>query len=100
MKVTWKSYEFTVCQHSDNWNDVGGLYIFAGQNQQGQWVALYIGQADSFKNRIPSHERHAEAVRLGSTRVHAMVEGSQARRDSIEKELIQHFQPRLNTQLR
>jgi excinuclease UvrABC nuclease subunit len=99
-KVQWLSYEFTVYQQSVQWNNVGGIYIFAGLNQQNQWVPYYIGKADSFANRIPSHEQWDKARSLGATHVHARTVEQEAERDRIEPELIRKFQPRLNTQLR
>ena len=99
--VRWSSHTFTVYPHDGTqWHNVAGIYIFAGLNQTNQWIALYIGQCDSFADRIPSHERWAEAARLGATHVHAMVVPQAANRDRIEAELIRTFQPRLNDQLR
>lgn len=97
--VLWSSYEFTVYPHGTEWHNVAGIYIFAGLNQRNQWVPLYIGQCDSFQNRIPSHEQWNKAQSLGATRVHAMVVLKQTNRDAIESELIQTFQPPLNIQL-
>ena len=96
--VTWLTYDFNVYEHGANWNAVAGLYIFAGLNSAGQWVALYIGQATSLAERIPTHERWQEAVQLGATRVHARVEAQAATRDLIEAALILNFQPVLNVQ--
>jgi excinuclease UvrABC nuclease subunit len=98
--VKWLSYEFTVYTPNTTWNDVAGVYIFCGVNAQNQWVALYVGQADSFRNRIPSHEQWSPTVRLGATHVHARVVPQAATRDAIERELIQACKPRLNTQLK
>ena len=98
--VTWLSYEFTVYPHGSTWNAVGGVYIFAGITPQNQWRAYYIGQAESFQERILDHERWAEAARLGATHVHARAVPQAATRASIEAELIQRFQPPLNSQLR
>ena len=98
--VKWLSYEFTVYTPNTTWNDVAGVYIFCGVNAQNQWVALYVGQADSFRNRIPSHEQWIPAVRLGATHVHAQVVPQATTRDAVERELIQVYQPRLNTQLK
>lgn len=96
--VNWAGYQFNVYNHGTDWNDVGGIYIFCGINPQNLWVALYIGQADSFRNRIPSHEQWTPAVRLGAIHVHAMVEQQSASRDVIERYLIGRCQPRLNVQ--
>ncbi len=92
----------TSCQevtpHTANWNAVAGLYIFAGTNSEGQWFPLYVGQAGSLAERIPTHERWQEAVQLGATHVHAKVVSLKATRDSLEDQLIQAYQPVLNVQ--
>ncbi len=98
--VSWLNHQFTVYTKSATWNDVAGIYIFARINGRGQWEALYVGQADSLRTRIPGHERREEAERLGATHVHAKVVPLAATRDSLEAELIQAFQPPLNSQLR
>ncbi|HEV8580857.1 MAG TPA: hypothetical protein VGX68_17465 [Thermoanaerobaculia bacterium] len=101
MSVSWLGYDFDVYDPlTTTWNDVGGVYIFAGTNHQNEWAPLYIGQADSFHNRIPCHERWAEAALLGATHVHAMTVPQAANRARIEHELCLAYQPPLNTQLR
>jgi len=100
-EIIWNGYGFKVCDFNGSWNEVGGIYIFTGLNyQQNLWVPLYIGQADDFRNRIPTHERWGQAVQRGATHVHAMVVPQAARRAAIERELITTFQPALNVQLR
>lgn len=99
-KVTWLTYEFNVHIPNVSWNDVAGIYIFTGVNQANQWVPLYIGQASSLADRLANHERWQEAVRLGATHIHARTVSQQATRNLIEQELIQAYQPRLNTQLK
>ena len=99
-KCTWITHECDVNEHGANWNAVPGLYIFAGLNSEGRWAPLYIGQAESLAERIPSHERWQEAQRLGATHVHAMVVRDRTQRCAIEEALVQVFQPRLNTQLK
>jgi len=95
----WLSHEFTVYSKSGQWNNVAGIYIFAGINQQNQWNPYYIGQCDNFQNRIPSHEKWDTAQSLGATHIHAMAVPSQADRDLIEQVLIQAYQPALNVRL-
>ena len=92
----WLGQEFTVYTPDTTWNALAGVYIFCGSNQQNQWVPLYVGRAHSFAQRIPGHERWAEAVRLGATHIHAMVERREANREAIERQLIQTYRPRLN----
>ena len=96
----WLSYEFTVYVPDTTWNDVAGVYIFCGVNAQNQWVALYIGQADSFRDRLSSHEQWDTARRQGATHIHALMVAQSAERDAIERALIHAYQPRLNTQLK
>jgi len=99
--ATWLTHEFTTYPRANTtWNNVAGIYIFSGITPQNQWTPHYIGQCDSFENRIPSHEKWDKAQALGATHVHAMVVSKQADRDRIEKELIQAYQPHLNIQLK
>ena len=98
--VRWLTYDFTVYTPDTSWNDEAGVYMFTCLDYQGRWVPLYIGQADSFRNRIPSHEQWNQAVRLGATHIHAMVVPLAANRDRVERELIQAYQPRLNVELK
>lgn len=94
----WSTYAFHVCRHDDLWKNVGGIYIFAGLGRQDRWVPLYIGQTDSFSDRIPSHEKWNQAVWQGATHVHAMVVEHIIQRITIETELIQSYNPLLNQQ--
>lgn len=98
--VNWYGYEFSVYQQGGNWNDVGGIYIFSGLSSRREWVPIYIGQTDSFRNRIPLHEKWIPAMRLGATHVHAMAESQEAKRLQVERLLIATYQPALNTQLK
>ena len=99
-KVNWLTYEFDVYPPNTTWNDVPGIYIFAGLNAAGRWRAYYIGQAKSFKDRLSNHDQWDAAVRLGATHIHARVVQQQADRDRIEAELIGAYQPTLNVQLK
>lgn len=95
--VTWLTHEFTVYNYGATWNEVAGIYIFAGINSAGRWQALYIGQCDAFCNRVPNHEQWSAALRLGATHVHARVVSQAATRDALEQQLIQACDPPLNT---
>lgn len=104
-KAVWLGHEFTVYDPEDtSWNEVGGLYIFAGlvKDQQGnpRWHAYYIGKTADFSDRIPNHEDWSEAQQLGATHIHALVEEKAKSRAKIEKDLVQANQPPLNVQLK
>jgi hypothetical protein len=80
---------------------VGGNYVFAKQLQDGTYLPLYFGEAGDLQARIPSHERLAEAVRLGATHILAhTTQGGDAARLAEERDLIQYWNPPLNTQHR
>ena len=98
--VQWLGQDFYVHPHNANWSTAAGVYIFCGVNQQNQWTAFYIGQANSFQDRLPSHEMWNKAQSLGATHVHVKVESQQSQRDSLEEELIEAYRPPLNTQLK
>ncbi|MCK9390117.1 MAG: hypothetical protein M0Q01_00950 [Syntrophales bacterium] len=95
-----QTLEFTIYNpNTTTWNAVPGLYIFTYVTQ-GYWKPLYIGQANDFSIRIPSHERYAEAVRNGATHIHATVVQQANNRDRWEKMLIEAHQPSMNEELR
>jgi len=76
------------------------MYRAAHEGARNQWVPYYIGQTNSFADRIPNHENWSAAVRLGATHVHARVESQAATRDRIKAALIAAYQPALNVQLK
>ena len=86
-KSTWtgksgKKYEYETYSMNTTWNDVPGNYIFAKEAPPGSWEALYIGQTESFKDRLPNHEALPCVGQNGGTHVHARKnEGKQARLD-------------------
>ena len=102
--VTWSGHEFTVCEHGADWSAASGLYIFAGSltDETGidRWKAFYVGQCQSFADRIPTHEKWLEALLLGATHVHALAMEQPEVRTVLERTLIEICQPPLNVQLR
>lgn len=91
---------FHIYGENKNWLAKAGLYIFSYQDKDGIWRALYVGQTDDFSDRLPTHERLKEAVRLGATHIHTRVVPLQADRDTLERALIRHLLPPMNEQLR
>jgi hypothetical protein len=99
--VNWGGHEFTVCDPENTvWEDVAGVYIFAGIEADGFWHASYIGIAHSFRDRIPNHDRWAEARMRGATHIHALPVRQGAMRAHIEQTLIVRYHPYLNTHYR
>ena len=103
MAIQWQSpthgpISFTKHAHASLWNEVAGIYMFCRLESQGTYTPLYIGQAGSLKQRIPQHEQWPRAVQQGASFVLAALVPIQIDRDNIERQLIQHFNPTLNTQ--
>lgn len=104
-KAHWTSpagevISFHVCSYAGEWNDVGGIYMMCEFDNRHGWRPIYIGQASSFKDRLPNHEQWEPSTRLGAQSILAIVESSQSKRAALERMLIQHFNPPLNTQLK
>ena len=80
---------------------MAGIYIFAAQRGgTAEWYAIYIGQCESFANRLPGHEKGTEAILHGASAIHVLAIPTQEARDSLELHLIQTYQPVLNKQHR
>ena len=97
---TWGGREFEVYKPDTEWNDVGGVYIFTAQQAAGLlgniWQALYVGETESFKNRLlANHEKWPAAVKLGATHIHIRNEGTITRK-ALERKLRDKHEPRLN----
>ena len=95
-----ETLSFTIFPKDINWNNFGGLYIFAYCTGGTSWKAVYVGLTEDFSYRMPNHERWQEAVRLGATHGHTLVVTTQAAREDYERKLIQHLQHPLNDQLK
>ena len=90
---SWSGYEFQIHRPDASWNPVAGVYIFAKRVGR-LWEALYVGETNSFADRIPGHEQWPQAQRMGATHVHVRAE--RFRRREIEEELIRAHTPPLN----
>ncbi len=93
-----KSYRYWFSAFIDTFKDEGGNYMFVKPLQNGNYLPVYIGQADSLQKRLSNHERLDEAMRLGATFVmtHTTPAGEAARL-AEEADLIAYWQPILNT---
>ena len=90
-------YNFTPYSMEEEWNDVGGVYMFAKQNSEGDWEIAYVGKTKSFKDRMSDHEEWQDAVSLYSaSAVLVTVESVETKRASLEKKLIEAYSPPLN----
>jgi len=95
-------YEYRIYDLAAVWNDVPGNYIFAKEPTMlgGQWMPLYIGQTNSFENRLgPSHDRWHEARQNGMTHIHAHTSSPIQKTPRYEEwNFIRQHMPALNRQ--
>src|SRR5262245_61845851 len=78
-----------------------GNYCFAKQLANGKYLPLYFGESSDLQDRIPNHELWEQAIRLGATHVmgHTTPAGEAARL-AEERDLIEYWNPPLNTEHR
>ena len=76
-----------------------GNYVFAKQQANGTFTAIYIGETEDLGTRLADHERRPCAIKNGATHilVRANNGGEQARLRE-EAELIAHCKPVCNVQ--
>lgn len=92
-----KSYGYWIAPIDASFKDVPGNYIFAKETKPNQWRAVYIGQAESLKERLSNHEKEPCARRNGATHIHNHTNsaGENARR-AEETDLIRKWSPVCN----
>jgi hypothetical protein len=90
-----RMYAYEVYSINTDWKDVPGNYIFAKINGS-SWKPVYIGQTDSFSNRLPNHEKRPCAERNGATHIHAHVNRDNQSRLNEEQDLINNWNPVCN----
>ena len=82
------------------WNENGGIFIFSKRTSNSKWVALFIGETDSFRDDLKHHPQWQQAVSLGATHIHTRAyESHQDRRIDLQT-LIKAYRPALNRLLR
>lgn len=96
----WGSREFKVYDAKVDWKtvpEVGGVYIFAALDESSRkWIPHYIGETESFAERIPHHEKWPKANELRVSHVHVLALRNETERKNMEKELRQTYTTRLN----
>jgi hypothetical protein len=97
-------YFYELCQMASAWFHVPGNYVFVkpATTLLGAPTILYVGQTESFKTRMPTHERWGDAIRASSlVNVYAhRNDKGQGAREAEEKDLIGAFDPPMNKHYR
>lgn len=77
------------------WPDCPGVYVFLDSTPWHERY-LYVGQTESFSERLPCHDRWEDAARLGANRISILAVSDPFERTEIEHLLIEQLQPPLN----
>jgi hypothetical protein len=96
------SYSFNIYDVEAAPAGVNAVYMFC-RIEGRTYVPVYIGRAEILSDRLCSHERRAEAIRLGAVAllVHTPPAiGARVDYITAERRLIAHYNPALNTQHR
>lgn len=73
-----------------------GNYGFLLNTRDNFWLPVYWGQTVNLRQRLPTHERWGEALRLGVVRCIAHTTHNEASRLFEEADLIRRWNPQLN----
>lgn len=91
-----KIYEYEIFPIGIDWNDVAGNYIFAKQSSPNRWASIYIGETESFKDRLPNHNQLPCIRRNEGTHIHAHVNQDSRARLAEEVDLLATDKPPCN----
>jgi len=92
-----KGYQYTVYSLDTAFQALPGLYIYAGQAEDGSWVPIYIAQTRDLHQRLEGHVRMEDAIAHGATHLHAhYCSAGQAARCTEEHDLILCWRPVCN----
>ena len=83
-----KKYLYNIYPIDTSWNDVPGNYIFAKETSSRNWKAVYIGETESFKDRLPNHNELSCVHRNGGTHIHVHVNKDSSARLDEEADLL------------
>lgn len=90
-----KKYEYEMHPIGTNWNDVPGNYIFAKVTSPNNWTAVYIGETESFKDRLPNHNELPCIRRNGGTHTHVHINRDSHASIQITLDTYSHVAPGL-----
>jgi hypothetical protein len=78
----------------------GGVYVFARRNPTGDgWVAICVGETESFSEYLPAHPMRQCARNHAATHLHLMTQRDEAARRTIVRDLIARWHPPCNQTL-
>ena len=75
-----------------------GIYVYARETSPHKWIPIYIGQAENVNVRLTDQEQQERVDQHGATHIHVSIIAQEKSRLTIEKDLIQQWNPVCNTQ--
>jgi hypothetical protein len=107
LTITWTGksgakYTFHCYPDGQEFNPVSGVYIMCRVVPFAGWEALYVGEAQSLKDRlnagISNHDGYRRAKSAGMTHIAALVVVGDAERVRVETDLRHGLNPSCNAQ--
>lgn len=89
-------YTFWVYSWGTSLKAAGGVYLVLRKGQNGNYTILYVGQTGDLSERFDAHHKASCFNRNSKTHIAASLENSEAKRLSIEADLIKKYQPTCN----
>ncbi len=92
-----KQYQYEVHPIDTAFRALPGNYIYARQDENGNWVPIYVAQTRDLHQRLEGHVSTADAIASGATHVHIhYCTTSQAARCTEEHDLVLRWRPACN----
>jgi hypothetical protein len=88
------AYSFVALPLDGPFADQSGIYLFARQNATGDdWIAICIGEADSFSRELPTHPKRQCARNYAATHLHVLSLEDEEARQAAVRDLIARWHP-------
>lgn len=100
--ITWpgqsgQEYPYQIYSIDTTFRPLPGNYIYARQDENGNWIPVYVAQTRDMHQRLEGHEKLQEAREAGATHIHVhFSQTGQAARCSEEHDLIERWAPQCN----
>jgi hypothetical protein len=95
-----KDYQYEIYPIDTAFRPLPGNYIYARQDETGNWIPLYVAQTRDMHQRLEGHEKLQDSVEAGATHIHIhYTQAGQASRCSEEHDLVERWAPQCNAHL-
>jgi len=92
-----QEYKYWISPIGSSFKDEPGNYISTKESSPNRWKPLYIGEAQSLKERLSNHEKLPCVRRHGGTHIHGhTTPGSEQARTAEESDLLAKWDPVCN----